>query len=36
MVYLLQEMKKIVDQINYEIEYVLRPRTAPYRYNIIP
>ena len=28
----LQEMKKVVDLINYEIEYVLRPRTAPMRY----
>ena len=24
-------MKKAVDSINYEIEYVLRPRTAPFR-----
>ena len=31
---LLQEMKKIVDMINYEIEYVLRPHTAPARFPI--
>ena len=30
----LQEMKKIVDMINYEIEYVLRPHTAPARFSI--
>ena len=29
-----QEMKKIVDMINYEIEYVLRPHTAPARFII--
>ena len=29
-----QEMKKIVDMINYEIEYVLRPHTAPARFKI--
>ena len=29
---LFQEMKKIVDMINYEIEYVLRPHTAPARF----
>ena len=29
-----QEMKKIVDMINYEIEYVLRPHTAPARFTI--
>ena len=27
-------MKKIVDMINYEIEYVLRPHTAPARFSI--
>ena len=26
-----QEMKKVVDMINYEIEYVLRPVSAPAR-----
>ena len=31
MIWQFQEMKKIVDQINYEIEYVLRPKTAPPR-----
>ena len=31
----LQEMKKIVDMINYEIEYVLRPHTAPARFSIL-
>ena len=30
-----QEMKKIVDMINYEIEYVLRPHTAPARFIIL-
>ena len=28
-----QEMKKVVDLINCEIEYVLRPRTAPNRHS---
>ena len=28
-----QEMKKAVDSIHYEIEYVLRPKTAPFRFS---
>ena len=28
---LMQEMRKVVDMINYEIEYVLRPVSAPIR-----
>ena len=27
-----QEMRKVVDMINYEIEYVLRPVSAPIRF----
>ena len=27
----MQEMRKVVEMVNYELEYVLRPRTAPAR-----